>query len=656
MSEVFISYAHSAAPQARRAAETLRALGYSVWLDDDLPAHRAFTHEIERQLTAAKAALVIWSADSVRSEWVLSEANRAREAHKLVQLTIDGARLPMPFDQIHCADLSGWSGEGQHPAWKKVEASIADLVRGGVDDRVAPNGVVAPAKAAEPLLAVLAFDNLSGDPEMAYFSDGVSEEILQTVARGTELRVIARASSFQFRGADKAAAKVAAALRATHVLDGSVRRAGSTVRIAANLIACADETTLWSERYDRDLTDILALQDEIATSVAAALKSALARSHPTPIDPAAYDLFLRATSPNAESHPEAGIRRVKMLEEVVARAPGFARGWADLAGGTAFGLRNYRGGAVAAGLTGERALEAAEMALRLDPHMGRAYQALTLLEPPAAYSAREALNDKALASASNDDAVLALAARFYGEVGRLRQGLAFARRLYDLDPLSPIGTSVLGNQLTVAGRLEEAESLYDAARARWPEYANLAATAITVAARHADGAKLEGVIRAWSAAVVGNAWLQGYIWIARNLIDPDPQAIKDYLERQRAELARTGTASLLGLVWLNVLGQKDEAYELVDKASFAYMFDRTPAPSDIVENRILETRAVYLYPGGIFSSFLTPDPRFPRLCAKLGLVDYWIETDKWPDCANEVPYDFRTEVRKAAAAGLVPRV
>jgi adenylate cyclase len=86
MADVFISYAHSTAKQAQGAAATLRALGYSVWLDEDLTSHRAFTHAIEEQLTAAKAALVIWSADAARSEWVLSEANRARQDHKLVQL------------------------------------------------------------------------------------------------------------------------------------------------------------------------------------------------------------------------------------------------------------------------------------------------------------------------------------------------------------------------------------------------------------------------------------------------------------------------------------------------------------------------------------------------------------------------------------------
>src|SRR5215471_13474136 len=120
-------------------------------------------------------------------------------------------------------------------------------VRGNEEDAVLP-----PPK--EPLLAVLAFDNLSGDPEMTYFSDGVSEEIQETVARGSALKVIGKASSFQFRGADKAASNVGAALNATHILDGSVRRSGQRVRISAQLVECARSTTLWSNRFDRDLT------------------------------------------------------------------------------------------------------------------------------------------------------------------------------------------------------------------------------------------------------------------------------------------------------------------------------------------------------------------------------------------------------------------
>jgi predicted ATPase len=131
MSDVFISYARSTAGQANTAAEALRAAGYSVWLDEDLPAHRPYAREIETQLTAARVALVIWSREAVLSEWVLSEANRARRDRKLVQVNVDGAPLPMPFDQIQCADLSGWRGEVAHPGWRKVAASVQELAGAG---------------------------------------------------------------------------------------------------------------------------------------------------------------------------------------------------------------------------------------------------------------------------------------------------------------------------------------------------------------------------------------------------------------------------------------------------------------------------------------------------------------------------------------------
>jgi TolB-like protein len=638
MSDVFISYGHSTARQARGAAAALRALGYSVWLDDDLPAHRAFAKEIEQQLTAAKAALVIWSAEAASSDWVLSEANRAREARKLVQLRVDGASLPMPFDQIQCADLSSWSGEGEHPAWGKVAASVADLVKGSTQARAAPTA--APAKAAEPLLAVLAFDNLSGDPETTYFSDGVSEEILQTVARGADLKVIGRASSFQFRGAEKAAGNVAAALNATHVLDGSVRRAGSKVRIAANLIECERQTTLWSDRYDRELTDIFALWDEIATSVAASLKTAFARSPPpSPIDPAAYDLFLRVQAlpiPWFAANPQ----RPKMLEEIVTRAPRFARGWATLAFRGAFALGQERDHAVAAGVTRDRVVEAAETALRLDPHMGLAYQALSYLEPWAAYREREALNEQALAAAPSDASVLANMGTFCAVVGRLREGLSFARRAYELDPLDQTVATHLGTLLNLAGQYEEAGRLNDAARERWPENELVAVNAMAYAARLGDKAKVQRLAEQWTAAAAESDRMQDAILYARNLVEPDPESLKAWVVALRDGLERTGTVRLTVPQRLNALGLTETAFELIDKASFAYLYDEN-APSP---------------PGSGFAGFMFAghnaamirDPRFVRFCGKLGLVGYWIETGKWPDCADEVPYNFRAKARRLA--------
>ncbi len=132
-----------------------------------------------------------------------------------------------------------------------------------------------PAAACEALVAVLPFENLSDEAGMGNFSDGISEEILQAVARHADVKVIGRSSSFQFRGDRKALPNVAEQLRATHVLDGSVRRSGEQVRITAYLVECETQTILWSDRFDRRLADVFALQDAIAEAVAAALAEAL---------------------------------------------------------------------------------------------------------------------------------------------------------------------------------------------------------------------------------------------------------------------------------------------------------------------------------------------------------------------------------------------
>ena len=112
MADVFLSYARPSLNDAMRIADCLRSSGYSVWYDESLPAHRAYSDVIAEQLDAASAVLVLWSGEAAASQWVRSEANRARETGRLVQLRLDEARLPMPFDQIQCADLRRWRGLG----------------------------------------------------------------------------------------------------------------------------------------------------------------------------------------------------------------------------------------------------------------------------------------------------------------------------------------------------------------------------------------------------------------------------------------------------------------------------------------------------------------------------------------------------------------
>jgi TolB-like protein len=294
MSDVFISYARSTETQAQAAAEALRGLGYSVWLDDQLPAHRAYTHVIAEELTAAKATLVIWSADAAKSEWVMSEANRAREARKLVQLTVDGARLPMPFDQIQCADLLHWDLEAA--GWRKVVASIADLVGGPASTPTTQAPLPRPSK---PSVAVMPFVNPSGDPEQEYFADGMVVEITNALCRFKSLFVIASSSSLTFKGKAVGAQAAAKQLGVRYVLEGSVRKAGNRIRIAVELIDADNGVQIWSQRFDDTLEDVFDLQDKVALAVAGVIvptvkEAEIRRAERLTENLTSYDLFMRS--------------------------------------------------------------------------------------------------------------------------------------------------------------------------------------------------------------------------------------------------------------------------------------------------------------------------------------------------------------------------
>ena len=387
MSDVFISYARSTEAQARHVAEALRALGYGVWRDDELPAHRAYADVIDERLRTAKAVVVVWSADAARSEWVRSEAERARSDRKLVQLTVDGSKLPMPFDQTQCADLTGWTGDAQASGWLKVVGSIAELT-GRATSHPSDGAQDPPPRSARPPLSVcvLPFANMSGDPEQEYFSDGISEDIITDLSKISALSVVSRNSAFQFKGRHVDVRQVARQLGVSHVLEGSVRKAGARVRITAQLIEGAADSHVWAERYDRDLTDIFALQDEISQAIVGALrlkllpaeKSAIGRRGTDNAD--AYNLYLMA-----RRHWVSGNSDLLGLEELlrlcrgaVSIDPSYAHAWALMA--LAQTTLHFR-----YGVAGEDGLAAAERALSLDA---------TLAEPHAVKARHFAAHDR----------------------------------------------------------------------------------------------------------------------------------------------------------------------------------------------------------------------------------------------------------------------
>ena len=371
MSVIFISYARSGELQAEQVEQALRAAGYSVWRDAQLPAHETYADVIEERLKAAKAVVVLWSSEAKKSQWVRAEADAAREAMKLVQSSIDGTVPPMPFNQIQCANLQDWDGDVSAPGWCKLASSVRALIAASGGHPEAPQQ---PAP-RERSICVLPFANMSGDAEQEYFSDGITEDITTDLSKISALAVVARNTAFTFKGKAVDILAVARKLGVGHVLEGSVRKAGGRVRITAQLIDGTTGDHIWAERYDRDLTDIFAIQDEISEAIVEALKVRLLPAEKRAIEQRgtknvdAYNFYLMARQIWVSGN-YGDVRRDEIVVRTAQRAieldEDYAEPWALLAIAQA-SLRYHHG------RLGEDGLAAAEKALGLDPTLAAPY-------------------------------------------------------------------------------------------------------------------------------------------------------------------------------------------------------------------------------------------------------------------------------------------
>ncbi len=373
MSDVFVSYARSSEEQAKQIEQALRDAGYRVWRDAELPAHRSYAEVIEERLKAAKAVIVLWSAEAAKSHWVRAEADSAREAGTLVQASVDGATPPIPFNQIQFAAMNGWAGESDHPGWRKLLASVSELLE---DEKNTSAKPTAPSK--KTAICILPFANMSGDAEQEYFSDGISEDITTDLSKVSALEVIARNTAFQFKGQSVDVCEVARKLGVSHVLEGSVRKVGNRVRITAQLIDGATGGHLWADRYDRDLTDIFEIQDEISKSIVEALKVKLLPSEKKAIEQRgttnveAYKLYLLARQywlTGNHGDPRREERVMRICSRAVQLDCQYAQAWALLAIAQS-SLRYSFGYEVDDGFV------AAHTALAIDPGVGEAHCAI----------------------------------------------------------------------------------------------------------------------------------------------------------------------------------------------------------------------------------------------------------------------------------------
>jgi TolB-like protein/Tfp pilus assembly protein PilF len=324
-------------------------------------------------------------------------------------------------------------------------------------------------------IAVLPFVNMSGDKEQDYFSEGLSEELLNDLARIKELQVAARTSAFSFRGKDTDIGTIARKLNVGAVLEGSVRRSAQTVRVTAQLINAVTGFHMWSQTYDRDPGDVLKLQTELAESVATALKVTLLGNTVEKLqvggtnNPAAFDAYLRASKRYiSQASEEDALAAISGYGDAVRLDPDYALAYAERSTALYNFAQNYARGATVPDYLRKAHADALK-AISLAPNLGEAHMALAFLfESDLNFTDASQEYARALDLAPGKARLVRNYALFAVKMGRTDAGLAAGRRAVTLDPLSSDTHIALGQVLVLARRYDEALAVLNGIKALNP--------------------------------------------------------------------------------------------------------------------------------------------------------------------------------------------
>jgi len=506
---VFLSYASQDAEAAQKIAEALRAGGIEVFLDQsELRGGDAWDKKIRREIHDCALFIPIVSQHTqerlegyFRREWKLATDrthDMAEEKAFLVPIVVDGtgdqeAFVPEEFRELQWTRLPGGvtppefvtrvkkllSGESS-PVPRMPRGSSAGARTSRRSSRLVPAvlAVVLASVAAYVLIekpwsakfappahsvAVLPFVNMSGDKEQEYFSDGLTEELLNSLAKINELQVAARTSAFSFKGTNTDIGTIARKLNVASVLEGSVRRSGNTVRITTQLINAVTGFHQWSETYDRDLGDVLKLETEVAGSVASALKVTLLGDEAARIElggtrsPAAFDAYLKGLKAYSSAHEASGYQSaIAAYTEAIRLDPNYALAFAYRSGASIYRAELGTGPARREFL--DRAQADAREAIRLAPELAEAHLALAgyFVVASGDFTHASEEYERAMALAPGNALVLGEGGRLAVFMGHFDAGLAAARRAVALDPLNMRSRSQLGQALYWARQYQEA--------------------------------------------------------------------------------------------------------------------------------------------------------------------------------------------------------
>ena len=510
---IFLSYAHEDRLKAQNLAAALSARGYTLWWDELIEGGAQFARSIRDALEAADAVVVLWSAKSIDSDWVQDEAAQGRDRKRLVPLSLDGTLPPLGFRQYQTIDLSGMRGKPSAAKLKAIDRAIRIAIGG--EARVPATVLTSPTSRRGALaigagaaaiagvgavawragllgdgaglfgggaaggdsIAVLPFKNVGGDPAQAYLSDGLTEEVRSALTRNPALRVLAATSSATSRDQDENAVATAARLGVAYLLDGSVQRAGDMVRIAATLTNGRTGFSEWSQSAERKLTDIFALQSEIAATVAGAMSVRAAVKAPIvggTRNAAAYENYLRGKALyNLAKDEQTDFEARARFEAAIAADPNFALAHAGLSR-TLSSIAAEDADASQLKPLYAAAIDEARIAVRIAPQLPEGQLALGF----AQFSGRLDIHgakpayDLAYRYGRGNADILLLVALYLVRARRFAEAQGAIDRALGLDPLNPRTHRAAGSIAFARRRYDDAVAQYGQALLLNPKITN----------------------------------------------------------------------------------------------------------------------------------------------------------------------------------------
>jgi TolB-like protein len=532
--DVFISYASQDAAIATAVVKALERSGVACWIAPrDVTPGTFYGDEIVHAIDAAKASVLILSQNAAASQHVLREVERAAsKRHPVVSLRIDQAALPAGLEYFlntsQWLDASGGDTARSIPRLiaavriaiqaptvtpiaaptplastpiasarllKRSAIIVASLVGLGIAwfaaDRLwvssrraeptplltvtRPTSAPAPATAAIPekSVAVLPFVDMSEKKDQEYFADGLSEELIDHLARSPDLLVIARTSSFQFKGKNEDVRSIASKLGVAHVLEGSVRKSGTTLRITAQLIRASDGTHLWSQTYDRGVADVFKVQDEIAATVTQELKvklTPIAIVQTGEVTADAHDILLKGNFFWQREGKGDLEKALALYQEAAGVDPNYALAWAKIA--KAYHILGWRG-KIPVVEARSKAYMAAERAIHIDPNLALAHRALGGIYRDFDWDwvrARSEFEKVIELDPKNRDARSDLGYLNWMETGDIDEEISALREDLIRDPLEMSALWSLALSYYAVGRLEESARTYERLLELSPDY------------------------------------------------------------------------------------------------------------------------------------------------------------------------------------------